>query len=633
MGRFGAAPGGGGRLAEHLRPREPDAARVAQAGAGARAQRCWARNRSARKSSSSSVDKFGATPRWRASWSRSIARTSRNWSIPSTAPTSARSTRRSRPPTPSTIPYAPERIDWADYWINVHLPGLRRHIFGSLDLHTRGRPSRSGAPSHAGRNARPRRRALRLAARTDRAAAVGRAHHDHLSRAARQCASRRPAARDARGQGGRSRAADRRELARVGARVFRDSLRRRGRRAARPSDFAPTSWRPSAASPSPPRRCVRARSPSAWAARSASSTAKSSNSNSPSSPSVRSAGAARRAAPPPERKTLASIVFTSGTTGAPKGVMLTHGNFAAEVAMLARVFALDSADVVLSLLPLHHTFEFTCGMLLPLAQRRDDRLSARRRRRKSLAHARRRAADRADRRARGVGGGPSAHRRRSRSARSVSPRAVRQPARSQSQARQRIGPQLGSLLFRQAHTALGGRLRLAVSGGAALPQRVAELFQRHRHSAARRLRPDRSRAGAERRAPGRTARGGIGRQAAERRRDQARRPATATVGEILARGPNVMAGYYRNQAATDEVLHDGWLHTGDLGRFDEDGRLYIVGRAKDVIVDSGGNNIYIDELEEIYGHSSFIKETGGRRPEGRPGRAGRRAGGAGLRAR
>ncbi len=69
-----------------------------------------------------------------------------------------------------------------------------------------------------------------------------------------------------------------------------------------------------------------------------------------------------------------------------------------------------------------------------------------------------------------------------------------------------------------------------------------------------------------------------------------------------------MAGYYRNQAATDEVLRDGWLHTGDLGRFDADGRLYIVGRAKEVIVDSGGNNIYIDELEEAYGHSPYLKE-------------------------
>jgi long-chain acyl-CoA synthetase len=80
------------------------------------------------------------------------------------------------------------------------------------------------------------------------------------------------------------------------------------------------------------------------------------------------------------------------------------------------------------------------------------------------------------------------------------------------------------------------------------------------------------------------------------------------IGEIVARGPNVMAGYYRNQPATDEVLRDGWLHTGDLGRFDEQGMLYVVGRAKEVIVDSGGNNIYIDELEEAYGHSQYLKE-------------------------
>ena len=309
-----------------------------------------------------------------------------------------------------------------------------------------------------------------------------------------------------------------------------------------------------------------------------------------------------------ERKTLASIVFTSGTTGAPKGVMLTHGNFAAEVAMLARVFTLDSSDVVLSLLPLHHTFEFTCGMLLPLA------LGA------TVVYplgvdAASLARTLADVRPTAVVGVPAlweaVHRRIVDGVEAQGPFLHALFDRLRDLNRRfdsEWGLNAGALLFRQAHTALGGRLRLAVSGGAALPQRVASFF----NDIGIRLlegyglteaapvlsvaRPDEP-----------LAAGSVGKplNGVEIKLASS---GDGTVGEILARGPNVMAGYYHNKAATDEVLHDGWLHTGDLGRLDEDGRLYIVGRAKDVIVDSGGNNIYIDELEELYGHSSFIKE-------------------------
>ena len=68
--------------------------------------------------------------------------------------------------------------------------------------------------------------------------------------------------------------------------------------------------------------------------------------------------------------------------------------------------------------------------------------------------------------------------------------------------------------------------------------------------------------------------------------------------EILVRGKNVFAGYYKNEAATAETLVDGWLHSGDLGRFDEDGFLYITGRSKDIIITSGGKNIAPRNLEE-----------------------------------
>ena len=80
------------------------------------------------------------------------------------------------------------------------------------------------------------------------------------------------------------------------------------------------------------------------------------------------------------------------------------------------------------------------------------------------------------------------------------------------------------------------------------------------------------------------------------------------VGEVLAKGPNVMAGYLDDPEATREVLAGGWLRTGDLGRLDEDGHLTLVGRKKDLILDASGKNVYPDELEEIYGASPRIKE-------------------------
>jgi long-chain acyl-CoA synthetase len=85
-------------------------------------------------------------------------------------------------------------------------------------------------------------------------------------------------------------------------------------------------------------------------------------------------------------------------------------------------------------------------------------------------------------------------------------------------------------------------------------------------------------------------------------------PDASGVGEVIARGPNVMLGYFGNEEATREALVDRWLYTGDLGRLDDEGNLYLVGRSKDIIVDTNGKNVYPDEVEEVYQDSPYIKE-------------------------
>ncbi len=80
-------------------------------------------------------------------------------------------------------------------------------------------------------------------------------------------------------------------------------------------------------------------------------------------------------------------------------------------------------------------------------------------------------------------------------------------------------------------------------------------------------------------------------------------------GEILVRGPNVMAGYFEDEAATDEALRDGWLHTGDIGSVDRRGYLYVVGRIKDVIIGQAGKNVYPAEIEAELENCPLVREA------------------------
>ncbi|HZX93781.1 MAG TPA: AMP-binding protein [Myxococcales bacterium] len=315
--------------------------------------------------------------------------------------------------------------------------------------------------------------------------------------------------------------------------------------------------------------------------------------------------ALRKSAAPDE---VASILFTSGTSGKPKGVMLTHRNFAALAARLAGLFDLRLGEGVLSVLPLHHTFEFSCGLLVPLMLGAEitylDELTADR-----LSEALETG------RIHAMIGVPALwqllHRRLTQEL-LAKPRVVHAAVQAamtlHGELRNRTPFNVGKLLFWPIHNRFGGKLRLLVSGGSALPEEVQTAFHE--------LGLDLTEGyGLTEAAPvlsvtipeNRLRTGTVGPPlpGVELRIES---PDADGVGEVLAKGPNVMTGYLDDPQATARVLADGWLRTGDLGRIDEDGQLRLVGRKKDLILDASGKNVYPDELEELYGANDRIQE-------------------------
>ena len=316
-------------------------------------------------------------------------------------------------------------------------------------------------------------------------------------------------------------------------------------------------------------------------------------------------GPLRKSAAPDD---VASLIFTSGTTGTPKGVMLTHRNFASLVPKLAASFDFGVGDGLLSVLPLHHTFEFSAGMLTPFSRGAEvtyldelttDRLG------EVLESGRVTAMI-------GVPALWTLFHRKITQELTAKPAIVEQGMRALMSAhgtlRNRKNINLGKLLFWPVHRKFGGRIKFLVSGGSALSDDVHRAFHELGFDLAEGYGLTEASPVLSVQSPGnRRVPGSVGKAlpGIELRIDA---PDGEGIGEVCARGPNVMAGYFSDRESTDASLRDGWLHTGDLGRLDADGRLYLVGRKKDVIIDAHGKNVYPDELEELYGDHSSIKE-------------------------
>ena len=310
---------------------------------------------------------------------------------------------------------------------------------------------------------------------------------------------------------------------------------------------------------------------------------------------------------------LATIIYTSGTTGEPKGVMLTHANLVANLRGAAPSLDLSPDDVALSFLPLSHAFErmvayiyLFSGVTIVFAESFDTIARDMVKVRPTVLTGVPRVYEKLN--ARIVEAGQSAPGAK----RQIFQWAVKAGlAQSSALLRGRTpGPVTrlkaaiaDRLVFATIREKLGGRLRFAASGSAPLAANVLEFFYAIGV-------PVIEGYGLTETAPILTFNprnaprvGTVGRAipGVELR--------IAPDGEILARGPNLMQGYFNKPEATAEVLQDGWFHTGDIGQLDGEGYLTITDRKKDLLVTSGGKKIAPQPIEAILKRSPLITEA------------------------
>lgn len=331
----------------------------------------------------------------------------------------------------------------------------------------------------------------------------------------------------------------------------------------------------------------------------------------------------------------AALFYTSGTTGTSKGVPLSHGNLAFQLHTLLEANVVRKDDRVLLPLPLHHVYPFAMGMLVPLALGLTIVLPY---------------ALTGPQIVRGLNEGSvtlvvgvprlygalySAIQERSKSQGRVAATLFKTSVGLSTWVRRRLGLRMGKVLLRPLHKRFGPELRVLASGGAALDPdlawnleglgwQVAQGYGLTETSPLLTLKP-----------PGDLKLGSVGRPVPETEvrldpsavpdeeesggRQKERRTGEANEeGEILARGPGVFSGYRNLPEETGEVFTgDGWYRTGDLGYFDDDGYLYVTGRASTLIVTEGGKNVQPEDVEDAYLESPVIEEIGVLEKDGR----------------
>ena len=313
-----------------------------------------------------------------------------------------------------------------------------------------------------------------------------------------------------------------------------------------------------------------------------------------------------RSMPEIDPEEMGIIVFTSGSLGRAKGVMLSQKNIVANLMGMVQMILLYPEDRFLSVLPIHHTYECTCGFLCPLYKGCSIYYS---RSLKTIPDDLQRS------KATILLGVPLLFEKMFRN--------IKKGIREKAVTRVLVPPMIGlakalktlgmknpeKKLFGTLHKKFGGHIRLFIAGGAAPDPEIAAglrsfgfmfvqgygLTETAPILALNRIVAFKDEA-AGLPLPG--------------VKIKIMEPGSDGVGEVSTTGDNVMLGYYKNEKITRETFaEDGWYRTGDLGYIDDDGFLHISGRKKNVIIAANGKNVYPEELEDILNRSPYIQES------------------------
>ncbi|MBQ3921497.1 MAG: AMP-binding protein [Firmicutes bacterium] len=298
------------------------------------------------------------------------------------------------------------------------------------------------------------------------------------------------------------------------------------------------------------------------------------------------------------------IIFTSGTTGLAKGIMLSHRNICADLMVSPTVLKVNPTEIFFSMLPIHHTYEYTADFLMPLFKGA------------AIAHCeglKYIVKNIQEVRPTFFLGVPAVfetlHKQIWKGIKAKGKEDVaRKGVKISLFCRNKLHMDVSNLFFKEVKETFGGRFRMFISGGAAINPAILEDFQAFGIQALQgyglsecapmgALNPDT----APKAASIGIAFPGCGAKIYEPNEDG--------IGEICLKGENVMLGYYKRPDLTEEVIKDGWFHTGDLGYIDSEGYIFITGRAKNVIITKNGKNVFPEELEYELSLHDAINES------------------------